>query len=405
MDGGVTPYYSISDPFPNGFIATPGNSPHDQAQALLVGGGLGNIPLQSLRYPYQEQWNFTVQRQLPGGVALETAYAGSKGVHLPTGGLQADYLPFQDLALGSALNNQVPNPFYGFVKTGTLSARTVTQAQLLLPFPEYTSVSEAYADVFDSSYHALQMKVEKRFARGGTVLASYTFSKLLSDVASLTGWLDQNAGSPGYLTSLQDPNNLRAEKALATFDSRNRLVVSYAVDLPFGPGHKFLNGRNSFESKLVGGWSVSGISTFQDGFPIALTETGTAMGPGYGRRPNVVAGCNKQTSGSAQSRINDWFNASCFTVPAAYTLGNEGATDPTLRTAGIANYDFSLLKKTTVTERFNLEFRGEIYNLFNRVQFGPPNNSVTTAANATTGQITTQVNQPRLVQLALRLNF
>jgi hypothetical protein len=405
LDGGVTPYYSISDPFPNGFISTPGNSPHDQAQALLVGGGLGNIPLQSLRYPYQEQWNFTLQRQLPGGVALETAYAGAKGVHLPTGGLQADFLPYQDLSLGSALNNQVPNPFYGLVKTGTLSAQTVTQAQLLLPFPEYTSVSEAYANVFDSSYHALQMKVEKRFTHGGTVLASYTFSKLLSDVASLTGWLDQNSGSPGYLTSMQDPNNLSAEKALATFDSRSRLTVSYAVDLPFGPGHKFLSGGNAFEKKLVGGWSVSGISTFQDGFPIALTATGTPMGPGYGRRPNVVAGCDKQTSGSAQSRINDWFNVSCFTVPAGYTLGNEGATDPVLRTHGIANYDFSLAKKTPITERFNLEFRAEVYNLFNRVEFGPPGNSVTTAANATTGQITTQVNQPRLIQLALRLAF
>jgi hypothetical protein len=92
-------------------------------------------------------------------------------------------------------------------------------------------------------------------------------------------------------------------------------------------------------------------------------------------------------------------------VPAAYTLGNESATDPTLRTPGINNWDFSLLKKTTITERFNLEFRGEIFNLFNRVQFGPPNNSVTTAANPTTGIITTQVNQPRLIQLALRLLF
>jgi len=405
LDGGVTPYYSLSNPFPNGFIQTPGNSPHNQAQALLLGGGLSNIPLQFLPYPYQGQWNFTVQRQLPRGVVLETAYAGSVGIHLPTGGLQADVLPFQDLSLGSALNSQVANPFYGIVKTGSLSAPTVTRAQLLLPFPEYTSVSEAYADVFHSSYHALQMKVEKRFAHGGTVLAAYTFSKLLSDVASLTGWLDQNAGSPGYLTSLQDPNNLRAEKALATFDSRNRLTVSYAVDLPFGTGHKFLNGGNNLENKLVGGWSISGISTFQDGFPIALTATGTAIGPGYGRRPNVMADCNKQTSGAAQSRLLDWFNVSCFTVPAAYTLGTEGATDPTLRTDGIANYDLSLLKKTALTERFSLEFRGEFYNLFNRVQFGPPNAVVTTAANATTGQITTQVNQPRLIQLVMRLLF
>jgi hypothetical protein len=181
--------------------------------------------------------------------------------------------------------------------------------------------------------------------------------------------------------------------------------VSYALDLPFGPGHKFLNGGNSVEKKVVGGWTASGIATFQDGFPIALTATGTANGPGYGRRPNVVASCNKTISGSAQSRVNDWFNVSCFSVPAAYTLGNESATDPTLRTDGTNNFDFSLAKRTPIKERFNLEFRGEIFNLFNRVQFGPPNNSITTAANPTTGIITTQVNQPRLVQLALRLVF
>jgi hypothetical protein len=390
LDGGVTPYYSISDPFPNGFNSTPGNLPHAQAQAALIGGSLGGMPLQSLRYPYQGQWNFTVQRQLPGGVALEAAYAGSRGVHLPTSGLTSDALPPQDLSQGTALNTLAPNPFYGLVQTGTLSAPTVTQAQLLLPFPEYTGVSQAFANVFDSSYHALQMKVEKRFTHGGTVLASYTFSKLLADVSALTGWLDSGVGSgPG----IQNPYNLRAEKTLSGFDSRSRLAISYAVDLPFGPGQRFLHGGNAVERKLVGGWSVSGIATFQDGYPLAITATGTANGPGYGRRPNVVPGCTKTTNGSAQSRLTDWFNVSCFTVPAAYTLGNESATDPVLRGPGINNFDFSLAKRTPVKERFN------------RVQFGLPNTSVTTAANPTTGYITTQINQPRLIQLALRLLF
>jgi hypothetical protein len=119
----------------------------------------------------------------------------------------------------------------------------------------------------------------------------------------------------------------------------------------------------------------------------------------------VVAGCNPTTSGAATSRLNDWFNVSCYTVPAAYTLGNESATDPVLRSQGVANYDFSLAKKTQIVERFKLEFRAEVFNLFNRVQFGVPNTSVTTAANPTTGFITTQINQPRLIQLTLRLNF
>jgi hypothetical protein len=402
LDGGVTPYYSISDPFPNGFISTPGNLPHNQAQAALVGGSLGGMSLQRLAYPYQGQWNLTVQRQLPGGPVVEAAYAGSVGIHLPTSGLTSDALPPQYLSLGTGLNTLVPNPFYGLVQTGTLSAPTVTQAQLLLPFPEYTGVSEAFANVFHSTYHALQMKVEKRFTHGGTVLSSYTFSKLMANVSALTGWLDSGVGSgPG----IQNPYNLSAEKTLSGFDSRQRLTVSYAVDLPFGPGHKFLSGGNGVEKALVGGWSVSGIATFQDGFPLALTATGTANGPGYGRRPNVVPGCDPVKSGSAQSRLNGWFNVACYTVPAAYTLGNESATDPILRSHGIANYDFSAAKLTPIKERFKLEFRAEFYNLFNRVQFGLPNTSITTAANPTTGFITTQINQPRLIQLAMRLKF
>jgi len=130
------------------------------------------------------------------------------------------------------------------------------------------------------------MKVEKRFSQGGSVLASYTFSKLIADVSALTGWLDSGVGSePG----IQNPYNLTAEKSLAGFDSRQRLTISYALDLPFGPGHKYLAGGNALVKKSVGGWTVSGISTFQDGFPLALTATGTSIGTGYGRRPNVTA--------------------------------------------------------------------------------------------------------------------
>ena len=149
--------------------------------------------------------------------------------------------------MGTGLNTQVANPFYGLVKTGTLSQPTVQQGQLLLPFPEYTGVSEGGGYVGNSSYHALQMKVERRFSHGGTVLAAYTFSKLLGDVASRTGWLDSGVGAaPGA----QNPYNLRAEKSLAGFDSRQRLAISYAVDLPIGKDQKFLNGGNAAVQKF-----------------------------------------------------------------------------------------------------------------------------------------------------------
>ncbi|MFB3777189.1 MAG: carboxypeptidase regulatory-like domain-containing protein [Bryobacteraceae bacterium] len=402
-DNGVTPFDTLSDPYPNGFVSAPGNMPRDEAQAALIGGGLTNIPFKSAPYPYQSQWNFTVQRQLWGDIALEAAYAGSSGVHLPAGTYQINALPVSQLALGSGLNSQVANPFYGLVKTGTLSQPTVTRGQLLRPFPQYTNVQIGGGYVGNSTYHALQMKGEKRFSKGGTILAAYTFSKLLGNVSSTTAWLDSGLGAG---TSFQDPANLRAEKALVGFDSRQRLTVSYAVDLPIGKGQKFLNGGNAVTQRLSSGWSVSGASTFQMGYPLALSASpNNASSFGLGLRPNVVPGCDPKVSGSAQSRLTKWFNPACFSVPAGYTLGNLSARHPSLRGHGINNFNFSLLKKTSITERFNLEFRGEVYNLFNRVQFGMPNTGVTTAANPTTGYVTRQINDPRLIQLVLRLTF
>jgi len=399
LNSSVTPLYPISDPFPTGFIPSLGNI-IPRAQGLLIGAAPA-AQLQTTPYPYNGQWNLTVQRQAPGGVAVEAAYAGAHGVHLPRGSWQADALPTQYLSLGSALNTQVPNPFFGMVQTGALSQPTVRAGQLLLPFPQYTGVSESGGYLGNATYHSLQMKVEKRFAEGGTVLAAYTFSKLIGDVETLTSWLDTGVGG----SSLQDPNNLRAEKSLSGFDSRQRLTLAYAIDLPFGKGRRFAPSVHGAASKVVSGWSVSGASTFQEGFPLALTATPNVTGFNLGLRPNVTPGCNKTVSGSAQSRLTDWFNVSCFTVPTAFTLGNESRTDPTIRGPGINNFNFSLLKKTAITERFNLEFRTEVFNLFNRVQFAIPNTVVTTAANPTTGYITSQLNQPRLIQLALRLLY
>jgi len=402
LDGGVTPGAPISDPFPNGFTPAPGNLPHDTAQTLLLGGGLTNMPVRSVPYPYQSQWNFTLQRELPAGVALEAAYAGASGVHLPFGTYQLDSLPAQYLSLGTGLNTLVANPFASVVKVGTLAQPTVQRGQLLLPFPQYTSVASGGGYVGNSTYHALQMKVEKRMPKGGTVLAAYTFSKLLANTNSTTAWLDSGVGAnPGP----QDPANLTAEKSLAGFDSRQRLVVSYTADIPMGKGHSFLGGGNHVVQKFTSGWSVSGTATFQEGYPLALTATPNVAGFGLGLRPNVVPGCNPKIDGSAQSRLSRWYDISCFTVPAAYTLGNEARVDSRIRSHGINNFNASLLKRTPITERLNFEFRTEFYNLFNRVQFGLPGTGITTTANATTGFVTTQINQPRLIQLAGRLVF
>ncbi|HVW86404.1 MAG TPA: hypothetical protein VHB50_17080, partial [Bryobacteraceae bacterium] len=305
------------------------------------------------------------------------------------------------LALGSALKNQVPNPFYGTVSTGTLSAKTVLAGQLLLPFPQYQSLTDPANYSGDSTYHALQVKAEKRFKAGGTILGAYTFSKILANVETLTSWLDSATGVAGY----QDVYNMRGEKALSSFDSRQRLTVSYVYDLPMGKGRGFLGNVSGFADRIVSGWGINGVTTFQKGFPLGITATPNNTGFNTGLRPNVVSGCQKTVDGSAQSKITGWFNTACFTAPPIYTFGNESRTDPILRGPGVANYDFSVFKNTAITERVRLEFRAEAFNLFNRVQFGTPNTGQTTAANNLFGQITTQQNMPRLMQMALRLRF
>ena len=395
----LTPQNTLSDPFPGGFLAPPGRNPIFQKVLL---GGNNRAPLEFAAYGYTEQWNFSVQHQLTPGLALEGSYAGLRGVHLPQGGFQLDALPQQYLSLGAALNNQVDNPLYGLIQNGPFSQPKVQQGLLLMPFPQYTSLPDPGGYRGNSTYHSLQVKAEKRFSEGGSLLAAYTFSKVISDVETLTTWLDSANGVSG----IQNWNDFRSERALSSFDSRQRLTVSYVMDLPVGKGKRFLPDVHGIGDRLVSGWGINGVSTFQEGFPLGFTATPNQLsGFNYGLRPNVVAGCDAVKSGAAQDRLNQWFNTACFTVPAAYTLGNEGRSDALVRGPGINNFNFAFFKRTRINERFNLEFRSEVFNLFNRVQFGQPNRTVTTSSTSTFGQITSQLNDPRLIQLALRLRY
>jgi hypothetical protein len=396
INSNVTPLNTMSDPYPNGLTGPPARNP--AFQKLLLGGS-ARTPLEHARYPYVGQWNFTIQRELKGAIALEASYSGLRGLHLPQGALQLDQLSPQYFSLGSQLQQQVTNPFYGLIANGVLSQPTVQRGQLLLPFPEYTSVPDVGGYVGASSYHSLQTKMEKRFHSGGTVLVAYTFSKNLTNAETLTTWLDTVAG-------VQDFTNMSAEKSLSSFDSRQRLTVGYVADLPFGKGQRFLPDAKGVAGALISGWGIDGVSTFQKGFPLGFTATPNLTGFNTGLRPNVIAGCDKTVDGPAQSRLNHWFNTSCFTVPGAFTFGSESRTDPVIRGPGVNNFDLSLFKKTQMTERLGLEFRTEFYNLFNRVQFGSPNLVATTAANSTFGgNITRQANTPRVLQFALRLRF
>jgi hypothetical protein len=417
LDGGLTPNLgaTLSNPFPSGIIPPPGRS--QKYLDSLIGQGIQS-PIPDQEYPQVQQWNVDVQRQFGQSLVVEAGYAGSRGRHLPLYSVNLDQIPDQYLSMGSGLLTQVQNPFYGIIpqSAGVLGQKTVAQGYLLKPYPQFLYMSADSPSIGDSMYKALQAKVQKRFGAGGVVTAAYTWSRFDGTADVLSPWLEANRFGVGGAQGVQDNYNIDpGERSLSSFDVPQRLVVSYVVDLPFGKGSKLFSGASGVTDKLISGWSVNGISTFQDGFPLAFLSANANTlvnnfavgfaGPGTGAgisRPNFKDGCDPNLPGSPTDRIGKYFNTACYTQPGPFEFGNEPRVSPYLRAQGIANYDFSINKRTTITERFKLEFRSEFFNLFNRKQLSPPNTQV---GAGQFGQITSQYNQPRLVQFGLKLSF
>jgi hypothetical protein len=396
--GGTTSLYpaaTFGDPFPTGLVPPIG---HDPSKLSQFEGQSVVSPNPDAPFGYAQQWNFQIQQQIPGDLLFDIGYAGSKGSHLAFSTMQLNQLPDSVLAQGAALGTQVSNPFFGYITNGLLANRTVARGQLLRPYPQFQNFQDTGGGRGDSHWNSLQTRMLKRFKGGAIVSGSYTFSKLISNTDTLTSWLE-NHGTAG----VQNWNNLRAEKSLASFDVPHRFVISYILPLPFGKNKAFFANAGPFFDRIVGGWGVNGITTLQSGFPLGLTTAANQTNSlGGGSRPNVIAPDSKRRTGSAQSRVNQWFNTSAFAAPPAYTFGNEARLDNTLRGHGIANWDFTLSKAIPIRERLSLDLRAEVFNLYNRVQFGDPG---TQLGSATFGIVSTQTNNPRQIQFAGRLSF
>jgi hypothetical protein len=381
-------------------------------------------------YGYVQQWNLNIQRDLPAGFFVSAAYVGSKGTHLELYDSQINQLGDNFLtqaasqcAAQSAVTGtrcvgsvpagvptvtalqSVPNPFFDSA-TGTpfaLGSSTTTSGQLLRPYPQYSGLRLAGQGNYDSTYHSFQLTVERRFPGGGTLLVAYTAAKLISDTDTLTNWLEVSTGA------IQDNNNLKGERSLSSQDVPQRLVINYVLDLPFGQGKKFLSGASGAMNKIVSGWGIDGVTTFQKGFPLVFSN-GVANYTtlfGAGSRPNFVAGCNKGTSAANKSaKLGQWFNTACFSAPPDFTFGNEGRVDPTLRASGINNFDFAIFKRTRFgpDERIGFEFRTEFFNIFNRTQFAPPNTSFSSSTFGVVSSTYPGTN-PRLIQFGFKLLF
>jgi hypothetical protein len=384
------------------FTASPNLAPYYGAS------GHGNP-----QWGYVQQWNFDIQRQLPAGFFADVAYAGSHGVHLEQYQTQANQLPDTLWSQGAALTVQVPNPMgpstlnpNGTNPNPSLNGATVAAGQLERPYPEYNQVQLAGFGCCSSSYNSLQATVTRRFRGGGTMLVAYTNAKLMSNTDTLTSWLE---GPTGGVGAVQDWNNLKGERSLSSQDVSQRLVISYVLDLPFGRGKRFANGLNGFANGAVSGWGVDGITTFQRGFPLKITYSGSTPLEGANLgvsniRPDVVAGCDRNAGGG---HITNWFNTTCFANPPDFGPGTEARVDPVLRGPGINNFDFAVFKRTQISERLGIEFRTEFFNLFNHPYFSMP---ATGFGAAGFGVINSTVqggvaSPERLIQFALKVVF
>ncbi len=359
------------------------------------------------RTPMSQQWNLSLQQQLPGGFLFEATYSANHGTHLVSGSYdlnQADPAKIRELGLAGKLTNNIPNPFAGKVP-GQFGGANLTQAQALRPYPYLGSITVQGPHAGNSIYHSLLLSAEKRFSSGFAVLASYTYAKLISDsIYNGLNFIASEGGNEfGYQNGLY---NRRAERAEDPSNVPHRLVVSGLYELPIGRGRKF-NVRNGALDAIVGGWQLNTITTIVAGTPVVVrgANNGLANRPDWVGSLELPAGFVDATP----QRGVQWFNPGAFLNPALYTFGNTPRAISQFRNPGAIIIDLSVFKTFTITERVKLQLRGEAFNAPNHVNLGTPNGSFgagPTGANNNDafGRITSS-RDPRLMQVGLKLIF
>lgn len=392
---GVNPQNLLNNPYPNGFTFGTGSS---QGLSTDIGQSVVGMS-RTRRTSTAEQWNLDVQHTFPLHFLVDVAYAGSHGMHL-YGDYDADQLPDKYLLLKSQLTTQVSNPFHGYVSSGTLSGPTVAESQLLLPYPQFTGVTLGDASFYGaSSYNALQVNATRRFANGFSLMLAYARSKLMDNVgATETGFPGGTYAGGG----IQDWDNLRAEWALGTFDTPNYLAVNGTYDLPFGKNKPWAN-SSRVANYLIGGWQLNGINYVLSGTPLQVTTAANTLYNNGGTQRANWNGQNPIPNTPIKNRLNAYFNVNDFSEPAPFTYGNSPRTIGSLRDPGWVDLDLSGVKNTRFfDDRVNVQFRAEAFNILNHPQFGPPD---TNLGDGTTGIISTQLNNPRELQFALKVIF
>jgi hypothetical protein len=394
VDNNQTPALNLTNAFPGGVLQPAGNS----LGALTGIGQSFSLVDPTARSPYVQQYSFDIQRQLPGGVATEIGFVGSKSSHLVTATalINLNALDPALLSQGSALTQSVANPFFGYGGAGVIGTATVQRSQLLLPYPTYGAVNQTFDDNNKAKYYSLVVKAQKNLRRGLALLSTFTWSR---------NW-DESGGGPGNTLNSgnkapQNPYNMAAEYAFSNIDTPMRWSTSITYELPFGKGNALLDGGRIL-NQIVGGWMVNAVSIFQTGFPLQITQS-TNFNSAFGyaiQRPNAT-GVSPETAGSLEDRLNHYINSAAFSAAPQFTFGNLGRTID-MRGPGQVNFDMSVFKNFVIRETLKAQFRCEALNAMNTPLFYGPNVSF---GSSTFGKITSQANFSRQLQLALRFSF
>jgi len=368
-------------------------TPIDPTPTAGLGQGVFTVD-GTLGSGYAQQWNASVQRQLTPNTIVEVSYIGSKITHVGIPDSNINQLTEEQLQLGAALLTRVPNPHFGVIpRSSSIGDPTITVAQLMKPFPEYTAVSFYRNNVGVSRYQGIALSIRQRLSRGLTYSAAYTRSTLkdtassVFDASILTGPLTNAA--------VADSQNLDRDYDYSTGDIPNYFGASLVWDLPIGEGRA--KQPRGVVGVLARDWSIATVVTLQSGVPVAVTQANSLGYAGFTtQRPNLVG---DPALPSDERTPAHWFNTAAFATANQFSLGT--ASRNPVRGPSYRDVDLAVMRLVRVGGGRVIELRAEVFNLLNTVNYGAPA-AMLGAANF--GTITSALD-PRVVQFAVKYSF
>jgi hypothetical protein len=375
----------LTNPFPPqlGFGLLPPSQLQPTGLTTGLGGAL-NTMLHSQSTQETYNFNFGLEYEFPHQFVVSAGYVGSRGLFLPMA--QVD---LNQLTLGQI--SQIANSPNGYSTIGFYAAE---------PFPQFTNGSINTGVIVhgypagDSEYSSLQTKVQKRMSNHFTMLASFTWAKLMTDDGNPPlGFVGSHNGAP------QDWKNLNLEHSVSPQEVKFQFTWQASYDLPVGKGR--LVNLNGPGNAVLGGWTINGIAYLSDGIPINAPVVGAGFSY-FNQRTDMSCDPSK----GAPHTAAQWFLPNCFTVPASqFVAGSAPAYLDNVRTMGAQDVDLSLYKNFTIGKERDLRFEISSYNIANKAQFAGPNVSSPGSGYSNFGQITSTINTPRQFQFASRFTF